>query len=230
MMEQPKFFVLERPRPGTSEDKLAGTDAMPEKGFKVGDAPKCPQCDRFIGPLEWLPPYRVEIETWGQVFGDIVITSGKDMIVSERFRDIYERIGLKGLSGFSPVGIVKITRHRKLNSDAPAYFKANVIRSQATRDQEGSECEWSENGPMCPVCLFPAGGLIKRWKKVAILPETWQGEDIFVPRGGGGIITSMRFKEVCEGNKIKNAILIPAENHAHDFYPWEKSTGKVPSG
>jgi hypothetical protein len=221
MTEIPEFFVFERPRPGTPDDMFAGATAMQEKGFKVGKAPCCPECGRFIGSLEWLPPYRVELESWGEQFGDIVIATGMHVLVSNRFRDIYEQTGLTGLSGFEPVTIVKITRHRELYGSPPAYLKVNVTRSQAIRDQAASGCEWSENREVCPVCLFPPGGLIKRWKRVAIIAATWQGEDIFIPRGGGGIITSRRFKGICEAHRIANASFVPAEEHAHDFNPWE---------
>ena len=225
MNDKTLFFVLEEPSAGTAEDKVGGTRAMPEEGFNVGEAPRCPRCGRFIGSLAWLPPYRVEIETWGREFGDLVIASGRSMLASDRFRQIYERSGLKGLSGFEPVEIVKITRHRKLRGDPPKYFKVNVARSQTTEDQTASGVEWSEEATsFCPECLFPKEGVVKRWKKVAIRPETWQGEDIFIPRGGGGIITSRRFKEACEANKIRNVLFVSAEKHAHDFYPWEKQT------
>src|ERR1700687_2752545 len=196
------FFVLKEPWAGTAEHERAMTVAIREEGFHVGEAPQCPRCGRFGGPLPWLPPYRIEMEAWGREFGDLIDTSGPELLLSERFCQIYERNDLVGLSGFEPVEIVRITRHRKLRGDPPRYFKANVASSQTTLDQAASGYERSEGGAICPVCLFPKGAIIKRWKKVVIRPETWQGEDIFIPRGGGGLITSNHFKEVCEANDI----------------------------
>jgi hypothetical protein len=222
MNDKPAFFVLKQPRAGTAEDHVGGTSARPEEGFNVGEAPRCPNCGRFIGSLEWLPPFRVEIETWGQGFGDIVISTGMNVLVSGRFRDIYERFELRGLSGFEPVEIVKVSRHGKRRDDPPRYHRVSVIRSPTILDQKASGYEWSENHPVCPECLFPIEAVIKRWSKVVIQTDTWQGEDIFIPRGGGDIITSSRFKEVCEKNNVTNVVFYQAETYGHDYYPLEK--------
>ena len=51
------------------------------------------------------------------------------------------------------------------------------------------------------------------------------GEDIFIARGlPGTIVVSERFKEWCEANEVRNAVFVPAEEYAHDFYPWEKES------
>jgi hypothetical protein len=81
---EPSFFILEEPRPGSPQDIAHGTRALKEEGFKVGPAPRCPACGGFIGLLRWLPPFRVELETWGKEFGD-VIHIGDELLVSERF-------------------------------------------------------------------------------------------------------------------------------------------------
>lgn len=217
-----RFFVLERKPTGASES--GRTDVMQQEGFTVGEAPRCPACGGFIGMLKWLPPYRVEMDTWGDHFGDFAFGGGCEwFLVSDRFRSIYVRSGLKGLSGFDPVEVTKITRHnKKLRGNPPQYFKVDVVRSQTAVDQALSGFEWSEGASICPVCLIPKEGVIKRWSGIVIRSESWQGEDIFVPRGGGELITTSRFKELCEGSEVKNAVFVPAESYGHDYYPWEK--------
>lgn len=217
-----RFFVLERKPTGMKES--GRTDVMPEEGFTVGEAPRCPACGRFIGMLKWLPPYRVEMDTWGDHFGDFAFGGGCEwFLVSDHFRSIYVQSGLKGLGSFDPVEITKITRHnKKLRGNPPQYFKVDVVRSQTAVDQAASEFEWSDGASICPVCLFPKEGVIKRWKRVVIRPESWQGEDIFVPRGGGELVTSSRFKELCEASELKNAVFVAAESYGHDYYPREK--------
>lgn len=219
-----RFFILELSPKGDGEE--ARTDVLPEVGFKVGEAPRCPACGRFIGMLTWLPPYRVQLDSWGQQFGDVAFGASSEwFLVSDRFRTIYVESGLKGLSGFDPVEVMKITRHnKKLRGNPPQYFKVDVVRSQTTVDEAASGFEWSEGASICPVCLFPKEGVIKRWKRVIIRPESWQGEDIFVPRGGGELVATIRFKELCEANEVKNVVFVAAENHGHDYYPWEKQT------
>jgi len=220
-----QFFVIERKARGARESDR--TDVMPEAGSPVGEAPRCPSCGRFIGMLKWLPPYRVEMDTWGEQFGDFAFAGGSEyFLVSDRFREIYMQSGCKGLSGFDPVEVGRITRHKKkLRNSAPKYFKVDVVRSHTAVDQAASGFEWSEGASVCPACLFPKEGVIKRWKGVVIQPEAWDGEDIFVPRGGGEIVATSRFKKLCEANGLRNAVLIPAERYGHDYYPWEGITG-----
>lgn len=217
-----QFFVLE-PKP-TETHASGRTDVMQEEGFTVGEARRCPACGGFIGMLKWLPPYRVEIDTWGIHFGDFAFAGGCEwFLISDRFRSIYLQSGLKGLGGFDPVETTKITRHnKKLRGTAPQYFKVDVVRSQTAVDQAASGFEWSEGASICPVCLMPKEGVIKRWKGIVIRSESWQGEDIFVPRGGGELVATSRFKELCEVNEVKNAVFVPAESYGHNYYPWEQ--------
>ncbi|HSP79360.1 MAG TPA: hypothetical protein VLQ93_12570, partial [Myxococcaceae bacterium] len=62
----PRFFVL---RGGATGSRY---EADVEKAEPVNraDAPRCPRCGDFIGMLTWLPPYRVELELYGQELGD----------------------------------------------------------------------------------------------------------------------------------------------------------------
>jgi len=174
--------------------------------------------------LQWLPPYRVELDIWGEQFGDFAFAGGCEwFLVTERFRRIYEQYGLKGLSGFDPVQVTKITRHNKtLRGGPPEYFKVDVVRSETPVDQSASGFEWSEGASICPVCLLPKEGVIKRWKGIVIPSASWQGEDIFVPRGGGEIVVTSPFKELCEANGVQNAVFVAADSYGHDYYPWER--------
>ena len=59
--------------------------------------------------------------------------------------------------------------------------------------------------------------------KLIVESSTWSGEDIFIARGLPGIfLITEKFKTFCEECKIKNAVLIPAEEYSYDFYPWER--------
>ena len=168
----------------------------------------------------WLPPLRVKLRVCGRGYCDLVFPSGNDILVSSRFKEIYESEGLKGLSGFDPVEIVKITPKRWAKEPAPAYFRVHVARSQAIVDPEASGFDPPADRPVCPACRIPWKR--KRWKAIIVQPETWSGEDLFYARGGpGDIIVSERFKEVCERRGVTNALLIPAEEYSWDFYPHE---------
>ena len=193
MDAQQLFYVLDEPAPESPEDKMGGTNALSEEGFKVGDAPKCPRCGRFIGMLTWLPPFRVEIETWGREFGDMVKAGAYDFLVSHRFKRLYESHRLKGLVGFEPVEITKVKRHQKSSAAVPEYFKVSVVSSQTSIDQEGSGFEWQGDEPICPECLWPQTSCTLRgYKGIVIKSGTWTGEDIF-------ILVALRSMSSCPG-------------------------------
>lgn len=215
---QPRFYVLDEPRAGSPKDKEAGTHARSDD-VKVGEAPICPVCGGYTGMLPWLPPYRIELETYGRRFGDLAFSSGGKLLVSDRFQEVWEANDLKGITAFEPAEVVKVTRHKRLVGDPPRYYLAQVVRSQAAIDQEASGMEREPN-VVCKACRV--SGILKRWKRVVIEAGTWTGEDLFVARGLSDFIASSRFKEVCDANDLKNAYLIPAEEYGHDFYPWEK--------
>jgi len=223
MEAQHPFYVLEQPRAGSPEDVVGGTRALQEEGFNVGDAPRCPKCGRFTGMLTWLPPYRVELETWGKHFGDIVEAGGNDLIVSHRFKQLYESHELKGLMRFEPVEIVRVKRHRKSSAELPEYFKASVCRSQTSIDQEASRFEWQGDEPICPECLWPQSSCTLRgYKCIVIKSGSWTEEDIFHPRGSPvNVIVSRRFRDVCVENELKNVVFLLAGSYA-----WHKKPGE----
>jgi hypothetical protein len=227
------FFVLDKPESGTVQDHWGYTVVMNDKGINVGQAPRCPSCGGFTGLLPWLPPFRIEVETWGKQYGDIMRV-GEDLIVSERCMNIFRLDALKGFCDFAPVEIVKVIHRRgKPKEKCPTYFKASVVKSPTTVDQEASgmqwaptiasaaeEREWNLGELECPICLFRRGVFVRQ-KRLVLQEETWTGEDIFHARGGVNFVVTSRFKDVCEKNDIKNARFIPAEEYEVDYYPSE---------
>jgi hypothetical protein len=155
-----------------------------------------------------LPPYRVEIETWGKAFGDVVFGFGTDLLVSERFASLWKEAGLVGLDGFDPVEIVKVVRRARLKDDPPRYFRVDVVRSRAAIDDAASALE-REGESVCPDCRL--GGIIHRARRIVLEPSPLPVEDVFVARGlPGTILASERFRAFCISQNILNAVLIPA--------------------
>jgi len=220
-----EFYVLETPKPDSAEDRAGRIDAIAEEGFNVGEAPCCARCGRFLGMLTWLPPYRLEIETWGRRYGDVART-GDDLIVSERFKEAFQNAGLIGIKNFEPVEVSKITHRRgKPSETMPRYFKATVVRSPTTVDQDASGCVWEDESKVCPECLF---GKLKRYKRLVIKQETWNGEDVFFPRGGHGPIVSERFRSMFFDHELLGVVFIPSESEdaGYDSFPWEAATNQ----
>ena len=60
------FYVLAKPDADEPDNPHGPTDALWEEGFTSGEALRRPACNRFLSMLKWLPPYRVELTTWGK--------------------------------------------------------------------------------------------------------------------------------------------------------------------
>jgi hypothetical protein len=215
-----RFFVLIKPEVGSSEDRHGGTDIIQADGTQTGDFPKCPTCGAPLGMREWLPPYRVDLETWGDEFGDVSAVSDV-LVISERFLRIFREHGFHGLSDFKAVEVIHVRHHRrKPKAQPPRYFRASIHRSATTVDQVSSGYVWDDQSKVCPVCL--RGGTLKRFVKVVIDGRTWDGDDIFWPRSGGQLLVTERLKAVCEEHEIRGAVFCQAETYGYDYYPWER--------
>src|SRR4051794_20153926 len=88
-----RFYELDRHPSGNWE-----TCFSYEEGYNQGDAERCPACGAFISALKWLPPYRVELDLYGKRFGDLAFGfGGDDLLVSQKFRQVYYEYSLAGL-------------------------------------------------------------------------------------------------------------------------------------
>jgi hypothetical protein len=217
-MQRDRFYVL------NGQVGLSAT-AHGAAGSRYGDYPKCDLCAKAIGMREWLPPYRAELDVRGREYPDLVVFSSDWLLVSDRFSRLWQKSDLAGLSGFEPVEIVVAPdRCKQRRGRLPQYVKVELARSNAAIDQEVSGFGWSPPSPVfCNACRSPLGGeMIKRWARLVLEPNTWSGEDVFIPRGVNQVIVTQRFKKLCEASAVKNAFFIRADQYAYDFYPWER--------
>jgi hypothetical protein len=214
------FYLLRQPRPGSPEDLAGRSDAHTEEDCNLGDAIKCDTCNRFLTSLKWLPPFRVAVECWGKHYGDIA-EIGDYLIISRRLKEAFTQAGLKGLNDIEPVTILRLKYHHKKPKEAiPCYYKASVARSTTCIDQEASGYVWETKSKVCPECLYDN---LKRHRSLIIKGESWNGDDVFFPRGGNGPIVSERFKSVFVQQGFVGAIFIPVEEYGYDYYPWEST-------
>lgn len=212
------FYRLRKPKAGSPEDREGRTDALKEAGNNTGEGVRCPTCDRPLSMLKWLPPFRIELESWGTHYGDVAEV-GDDLIVSQRFRQLFTSSGLRGLLSFDPVTIIKVVHRRgRPKEPLPDYFKAAVVHSTTTIDQEASRYVWEDASKICPECLL---GTLKRYRSLIIEEGTWTGDDVFFPRGGNGPIVSERFKREFIENGCLGAVFLPVEDAGQDNCPWE---------
>ncbi len=207
----PRFFVLEEDVWGAHDTQFDTIEPA-----NLGDAPRCPQCGDPIGMRTWLPPYRVDLELYGQGIGDFVDgPGGNSFLISERFAEAFRAEGLMGLLGFYPVEVLRARRKRKGPKPAtvPRYVVVTPSRSRGAVDVAHSRLRYAK--PVtCPECrsegLESAHGFV-------LEPGTWQGEDVFRARGlPGMILVSERFAEFVRRHGLTNIKLIPTEEYVWD--------------
>lgn len=212
-----RFYVLENPPVGSLEDRIGGMSVYQHAPI-LGEAPRCERCGKFRGLMRWLPPYEVDIETWGQEFGDIA-TLGRELVLSERLKLLCESIPVIGLTDFEEAQVISVRTHKKIRSEIPRYFRTEVLTSSAIVDQKASGFEWEDERAVCEVCLF---GPLKRYQSVILIPGTWKGEHIFYAKGSPvNILVSEEFQRICQIHGMRNAFFITAETYSYDFHPWE---------
>ena len=206
----PRFFVLEDGLWGPHDTKFDKAEPVTR-----GEAPRCPQCGGPIGMRTWLPPYRVVLELYGQGLGDFAEGPGYDVLISERFAEAFRAEGLTGLLGFNPVEVVGVRRKRKGPKPAagPSYFAVNACFGRGVVDEGRSRLRRPQ--PVsCPECRDPGVDSIHGF---SLEPGTWQGEDIFRPRGlQGNIVVSERFAELVQRHGFTNMKLTPTEEYVWD--------------
>jgi hypothetical protein len=207
----PRFFVLRDEMHGRYDTQFS--HVAPEN---LGEAPQCPQCGRTIGMLTWLPPHRTELELHGEDFGDFVHGPGYEFLISERFADSLRPEELTGLLGFHPAEIVRIRgkgNKPKPSLVAPRYFVVSPCFGSGAVDERPSRLRRTR--PVtCPECR--SGG-VNSIHGFALEPGTWQGEDVFRPRGERGtIFVSERFAEFVQRHGLTNMSLTPIEEYVWD--------------
>ena len=161
----------------------------------------------------------VELELWGSSADDICFGPGEQVLFSSRLKAAFESSQLKG-TGFQFAKVSKVKSHKKGRPDIPSYYLTSIGRSQAIVDPIASGMEW-ESKVDCEECHLD--GILKRFRRIVLVPDTWSGEDIFFARGlPGTIITSQRFQETIVSIGLTAELLIPINEFSIDLYPWEK--------
>ncbi len=210
-----KFYV-----PMPWKDELFGRRwayGLPVEPTFHGPAETCPICGGYISSLEWLPPRRLHLSSADPAkWGDFVWGAGIGLVVSERFVKAYQQAGLVGIHEFGPVEVARVGKKRmgEVPDGVPNYYAVfKIERLGPAIDVKASNVRYKNGQPECSFCLFGGRQSIER---LIIDLSTWQGEDVFVPRGGTGMVVSERVHEIVEALRLTNVWLIPAENYGWD--------------
>jgi hypothetical protein len=202
-----QFFVLRKAVGSQFE-----TDFLKSDPVQRGDAPRCPRCGQFIGMKEWLPPFRAELDAYGEAWGDIAGPHGEELLVSDRFKAWFEEHQLTGLQTFAPVEVVAARTKHSLGPPPP-YLRASVARSGATIDDARSNINRYE--PIsCDECRQTP---YRRIDGFEIDRARWSGEDIFVARGlPGQINVTGRFVTLARDAGLRNIITTRSDRFVWD--------------
>jgi hypothetical protein len=208
----PRFFVLEKEALWSRYD----VDAEKTEPVNRAEGPACPGCGGPIGMMTWLPPYRVELVLHGEELGDFIEAPGYDLLVSERFARAFREEGLTGLEGFHPVEVTRVRRKRRgpKPSHVPQYLAVTACFSRAAVDLARSRIRYADAPPTCEECRSATKNAIHGF---TLEPGTWQGEDVFRPRGLRGLlVVSERFARFVERHGFTNMKLTPTEELVWD--------------
>lgn len=220
-MPPPRFFVLDDDMFGAHDTKFDKVEPV-----NRGEAPRCPACHELIGMRTWLPPYRVELELHGAAPGDFIRGPGYDLLISERMASAFKAEELTGWFGFHPVEMVRMRPKRKTPKVdiVPCYLAVTPCFGRGAVDLTRSHLRRNK-AITCPECRNPGVDSIHGF---TLEPGTWQGEDVFRPRGlQGRVIGSQRFAEFVQRHGFTNMKLIPTEEYVWD--PLRKGPPAAPS-
>src|SRR3990172_4404830 len=194
-----KLFVIEDN--SYTSDWAFGEMADP---INNGGWPKCPSCGLTIGLRDWLPPFRIKLSKGVKTNkpGDLIYGEFYDFMVSERFREVWEKAKLKGIIEWRPVEIVG-PRAVLFKYFYPLYRPATAIP-----DFNRMIVVWAKEPPKCEVC-YSAG--IDAKKGIYLKEDSIPDDDLFKYRGGVNVLTSQNFKDISEEAALSNIELIPAE-------------------
>lgn len=195
------FFVL-----SASIGSDAETVYEPIGKPRLGEAPRCPTCGTFVGNKPWLPPYRVRLQTFGTLIGDIAFDlASKDLLLSERFVRTSEESGLCGLEA-DPVEVVEMPRGV---AGSFTFFHAVAPRTGARIDRNRTRVSRTEP-PTCDLCGGP--GITNAIDGLWIDETSWNGADIFSPWGVNGVtVVTERVPLMAAHYHLKNVTITPSE-------------------
>ena len=202
------FYLLKKRNEGQHDTEFSSTSS------NFGPALRCPQCGGIIGALSWEPPYQGELELYGTAFGDLM-PGASGLLATERFVEDFKAEGLTGLSGFHPVEIKRVRRRGRgpKPGPPPKYLYVTLAYGHAALDLERSRI-LRKKPPTCTWCRSAGPDAIDG---LALEEGTWNGEDVFRPRGMWGVVlVSERFKRFAERHAMSHMALIPIEKYVWD--------------
>ena len=145
--------------------------------------------------------------------------AGFPLLVSSKFKEIYEREGLSGIEEFSsPVNVVRMgtLKSGQFPVSPPTYHLIHVPWGGANQDDVASGLTY-EHPEMIKCAFCRVGVTWKKQERVVLEEGSWNGSDIFKPRNAPvPFMVSERFKRwsrhmasrICGSYPRKNMVMM----------------------
>jgi hypothetical protein len=182
------------------DDTFAICEDLP--GINLGEGDDCEICGSFLTGMKWLPPYKVRVTK--KRLGDFIFGDVNPFLVSQKFKDLYESGGFKGIERFSQVEL--FFRRQLLEA---VYYFPHIPYNYNNTDFERSGIK-NDPATTCPRCQH--GG---KPDKTAMTGMYWEDEagikeDVLENHGVGQYSFSQRLKDAMEVAGITNTVFVPA--------------------
>ncbi|MCR4726875.1 MAG: hypothetical protein K5753_06640 [Clostridia bacterium] len=178
-------------------NNLRYTDAIAADPYivKEDETSYCPKCKRMSFGLNWYPPYKIEV--YKRNIGDIVLGAGS-VIVSKKFKDVYEQNGLTGIKEFCRIESVK---SKGVETDSELYY-VKLNRYEVPIDYEKSRMEGDDTDWQCDLCN--PDGKIDVYINGIYFQKDFPADIFHMFAFGDRIFLSEKFISVMENNGITN--------------------------
>jgi hypothetical protein len=192
------FFILNNHL--FDDDVYAICEDLP--GINLGDCDYCDLCGGAISLLKWLPPYKVRVTK--KRLGDFIFGDVNPFLVSQKFKDLYEAGGFKGIDRFNPVEL--FFRRQPLEV---AYYFPRIPPNFHKIDLNRSGIRYDPLS-ICPRCqiggeMDDSGMKGLYWENEAVIAE-----DVFKAKATSQYAFTQRFKDEMEAAGITNMVFVPA--------------------
>jgi len=180
----------------------------------------CPGCKRDCGDSRRIPPVEVVLKQ-PRTVGDFVHADLADMVlVSDRFRQLYESGGFNGLSDWLPVKVRRQGSRGTDRYDPPRLWAVYFCTSSGRLDPNALGIQWM-NEPeteWCPVC-GPDGVEVRSIARFVVDPQARPSEDFFrFANLGQGYMASRRAVEAIREARLENVSFVPISRYAHRHF------------
>ena len=179
----------------TNNLKFADAIAADPYILKEDATSYCPKCKRMSFGLNWYPPYKIEV--YKRNIGDIVLGTNS-MIVTKKFKDVYEQNGLTGIREFCRIESVK-WKGNEIDSEL-YYVKLN--RYDVPIDYEKSKMEGDRAEWQCDLCN--PNGKYNVYINGLFFQKDFPADIFHIYSCGSVIFLSGKFVSAMERNGITN--------------------------